>query len=145
LAVAVIALLAACTVEQGIVADPPAPADPPVDTAGPSVDTETTPPTDTPVETGSPPVDTGPAPPRAPASGDLVIAELMIDPSTEPDEDGEWIELVSTAAERLDWSGLSLADDGVDDTPVVGGGVLQPGGRRVLCAYGDRAANGGAK
>lgn len=69
---------------------------------------------------GSPPMaaDDAGAPPRTPAlhaparAGQLVITELMIDPATLSDSNGEWIELYNMAADPFDLRGCELDDGG---------------------------------
>ncbi len=136
-----ILVLLGCAVEQALVVapDPPRPpAEPSAEPSVPNADTAAPPP-----DTEAPPEDTGPVAPRAPEAGELVLAELMIDPAAVADAHGEWIEIVSVASDPLDWTGLELADDGVDLTVALGSGVVAPGGRFVVCADGDAAANGG--
>lgn len=82
---------------------------------------------------------------RAPAVGEVVIAELMIDPGRVPDLRGEWIELVSLAAEPVNLSACALVDDGTDRVALdlVGGLTLAPGEILVLGLDPDPATNGG--
>jgi hypothetical protein len=68
-------------------------------------------------DAGSPPTpaSTSQVPPatRAPSlPGQLVISELMIDPATLSDSNGEWIELYSAASEPFDLRGCELDDGG---------------------------------
>lgn len=80
-----------------------------------------------------------------PQAGDLVITELMPNPSVVGDTAGEWFEILATAA--VDLNGLELGDDlaSPDDTLPVGGDCLAVGaGERVVVARSaDPAINGG--
>jgi hypothetical protein len=71
-----------------------------------------------------------PAPPRTPApsaSGQVLITELMIDPKTLSDTQGEWVELHNTTDMPLDLQGCSLDDGGKEprllDAPFVAPGL----------------------
>jgi hypothetical protein len=77
---------------------------------------------------------------RAPSRGDLVIDELLIDP-TGNDLGREWIELLNLSADALDLAELHLADDSVD--VAVAGGTLAPRAILVLAQSADPAHNGG--
>jgi Lamin Tail Domain len=80
---------------------------------------------------------------RAPRVGDLLITELMIDPSAVEDRAGEWFELQNSSDAILDLSGLRVSDLGIDTfepTPR-GSWELTPGGVVVVCAA--ATGNGG--
>jgi hypothetical protein len=64
-----------------------------------------------------------PPPPTAskPAQGEVVISEVMYDPSG-PDPAGEWIEVYNTTSSPKSLSGLTIVDGG-DRTNVIGTGV----------------------
>ena len=82
----------------------------------------------------------------APAPGDVLVSELMIDPDAVADIHGEWIELYNAASVSLNLAGCVVHDDGTDAFALTGerGGVLlQPGGFLVLGPDGDSATNGG--
>lgn len=90
--------------------------------------------------------DTGSAEaPRAPQVGDLLIHELMINPSAVADNLGEYTELRNLSADWLDLSGVALADEGVDHSVLVPSYtdslLLAPGGLLVVCA--STTGNGG--
>ena len=80
-----------------------------------------------------------------PQAGDLVITELMPNPSVVGDTAGEWFELYATAS--VDLNGLELGDDlaSPDATLPPGGDCLAVGaGERVIVARNaDPAMNGG--
>lgn len=83
---------------------------------------------------------------RAPAPGDLVIAELMVNPDAVSDARGEWIELTNVSPDALNLAGCVVHDEGTDaftlDGP--GGGLLlEPGAQLVLGLDGDPLTNGG--
>ena len=81
----------------------------------------------------------------APQLGDLVITELMPDPSAVADAEGEWFEVLVTA--DVDLNGLELGTDPTspDDTlPVNGDCIAVTAGTRVVFARNaDSAGNGG--
>ena len=85
--------------------------------------------------------------PRPAIHGDFVVNELMIDPESVPDAEGEYVELYNRSSSWLDASGLRLADDGVDDNPIQaaedGDLVVGPQGFLVVCAFDDFWDNGG--
>lgn len=80
---------------------------------------------------------------RAPKHGELVISELMIDPSAVPDAEGEWVELWNRGDAWVDLDGHILADDDVDGVEMTGDLVVAPGGFLVVCANDSRWDNGG--
>ena len=86
--------------------------------------------------------------PRAPQKGELVIHELMIDPSAVLDADGEWVELYNNTNDVLDLAYHRLADDNKDDSTIKsvypGSLEVEPGDYLVICANEDYFDNGGA-
>jgi len=86
---------------------------------------------------------------RAPGYGEMVVTELMIDPESVPDRDGEWVEIRNTSAYWVDLSGHRLGDDGVDDVEIESTStdslVVRPGGYTVICAVDDYWDNGGVE
>src|SRR5690606_24350216 len=80
-----------------------------------------------------------------PQPGDLVITELMPDPSAVADGAGEWIEVLVTA--DVDLNGLELGDDpsSPDATLPIGGDCLaaSAGDRVVRAKNADETLNGG--
>jgi hypothetical protein len=81
----------------------------------------------------------------SPQPGDLVITELMPNPSAVADTAGEWFEILATAS--VDLNGLELGDDlaSPDTRLPVGGDCLAVGaGARVIVARNaDPSLNGG--
>jgi hypothetical protein len=84
-------------------------------------------------------VDTVPV--RPPVAGELVIAEVLVNP-TGQDTGREWIEIVNRAAEPLDLADLHVADLAAE-VPAPAG-LIAPGARLVLGQSADAATNGGA-
>ena len=87
----------------------------------------------------------GPDSARAPRLGDLLIHELMINPTAVADNLGEYTELRNLSGDWLDLNGVSLADEDVDLSvlqPVYKDSLLlAPGQLLVVCAA--SAGNGG--
>lgn len=84
-------------------------------------------------------------PPGPPAAGQVVITELMPNPTLVTDDLGEWIELANVGTEPVDLEGCVLYGD-VDDEDVIDTGapiVVPPGGLVVLGKVVDPAQNGG--
>jgi hypothetical protein len=91
------------------------------------------------IETG----DTGTLTPPEPEPGDLVISEMMINPTAADDDFGEWVEIYNTGSRAVDLFGYSIHDEDFDryvfEVP-----LLIPGrGYVVLCASVDMTVNGG--
>ena len=86
---------------------------------------------------------------RRPSVGEVVITELMIDPDSVADQQGEWLEIKNNTSHWLDLTEYRLADGGRDDmeiAPVSSGSmVMPPGGYIVLCAESDYWDNGGVE
>ena len=85
-----------------------------------------------------------------PAPGELVIVEVMQNPSSVFDDDGEWFEIINVADRTVDLAGLTFEDTGSFPTlpasfTIPGGAVvpLPPGNRFVLGTNGDFETNGG--
>jgi len=79
---------------------------------------------------------------RPPEPGEVVINELMINPSLSADPKGEWLELASLASDELDLSACVLVDDGTDrvSLQIVGGIALAPGALFVAASAPAAAA-----
>lgn len=80
-----------------------------------------------------------------PQAGDLVITELMPDPAAVTDANGEWFEVLATAA--VDLNGLQFGDDpGSPDGTLPASGdciAVSAGDRVVVARTADEALNGG--
>lgn len=79
--------------------------------------------------------------------GDVVFAELMINPTKASDSAGEWIELYNTTTKAIDINGWVLRDNATDKHVIAFGKPLwiQPKGRLVLGVNGNTQLNGGVK
>ncbi len=79
------------------------------------------------------------------APGDLIITEVMSNPSTVLDKNGEWFELHNLTGNSLNLDGLTLSDNGSDLHVINSGGplIIDPFGYLVLGRNGDQAINGG--
>jgi len=93
--------------------------------------------------------DSGPITARAPWIGEMVISELMIDPDSVDDQQGEWVELHNVTGHWLDITGHRLADGDLDDMEIDATGasslIVPPGGLLVICAEEDYWDNGGVE
>ncbi len=79
-------------------------------------------------------------------TGELLISEVMKDPSAVSDTSGEWVELFNTTWMRQDIEGYTLTDDAGGGTVLTNGGnhVWVVGrGYRVLARNADSGSNGG--
>ncbi len=83
--------------------------------------------------------------PVAAEEGDILITEIMKDPSIASDTDGEWFELYNTTEYDIDINGWHVVDDGMDDhTIFMEGGVVVPGESFfVMGRSNDQDVNGG--
>lgn len=79
----------------------------------------------------------------APTAGELVINELMIDPTIVPDSSGEYIELLNVSPNNIQILDLNLRDDGVDFAVVNTAFVILSGGIAVIGSNPNAATNGG--
>lgn len=80
------------------------------------------------------------------AAGDVIVTEIMKDPSFVGDAVGEWIELHNNSSQVLDLEGWTLRDDGGEEHVLLDGGaglVIAPGAFLVLGASTDSGVNGG--
>ena len=76
---------------------------------------------------------------------DVVINEIMQNPSAVGDSSGEWFELVNTTGATIDIDGWTIKDDGSDSHVIDNGGPLNipAGGYLVLGNNTDSGTNGG--
>jgi len=79
------------------------------------------------------------------APGDLVISEIMANPSSVRDTDGEWFELTNMSGRTVILNGLELVSDGEDPHIVDADDaiVLPNAARAVLALNADSSTNGG--
>ncbi|NOY28474.1 MAG: hypothetical protein GXP62_21670 [Oligoflexia bacterium] len=76
-------------------------------------------------------------------AGDLVITEIMQNPSAVSDSYGEWFEVLNASTADVDLLGLVVSDDSSDSFTVGSSVVVAAGGRVVFGRNGDTAVNGG--
>lgn len=77
------------------------------------------------------------------AAGQLVVTEIMKNPTGLDADVGEWIEVLNTTAADLDLRDLVIRDDGGEMFTIVESVVVGPGAHLVLGANADMATNGG--
>ena len=77
--------------------------------------------------------------------GDIIINEIMQNPSAVADADGEWFEIKNVTTGDIDINGWTIKDDGSDNHVINNGGplIVPAGGYLVLCRNADSIANGG--
>ncbi|MFT3767938.1 MAG: lamin tail domain-containing protein [Minicystis sp.] len=75
--------------------------------------------------------------------GDLVITEIMNNPSTVSDNEGEWFELHNPTQKTIDLAGLVLTDAAAGTHTIASSVVIMPGGYAVLGLSNNPALNGG--
>ena len=85
--------------------------------------------------------------PQEATPGDVIITEIMYNPSTPLDPNGEWIELYNTTYNPININAWYLKDDGIDSHRIlaIGGVVIQPQTHIVLGSNGDELTNGGVE
>ena len=77
--------------------------------------------------------------------GDLLISEVMANPSAVGDSAGEWFEVFNASNSDIDLNGLLLSDDGSNSHTVLSASplLLSSGSYFVFGNNGDMATNGG--
>lgn len=77
--------------------------------------------------------------------GELLISEVMANPSQVSDANGEWFELFNAGANPIDINGITISDTGSNIHEINNGGSLfiNPGDYLVLGRNGDTSNNGG--
>ncbi len=77
--------------------------------------------------------------------GDVVITEIMQNPSAVYDSDGEWFEIYNTTDHAIDLEGWYIKDDDTDQHQISNGGslVIASGDYLVLGVNANQATNGG--
>jgi hypothetical protein len=76
-------------------------------------------------------------------AGDLIITELMQNPSAVPDSSGEWFEIFNDSGVGLNLDGLGIMDDGSNDFTVTGAVYISAGEYVVFGPNEDFTTNGG--
>lgn len=79
------------------------------------------------------------------ATGNVIITEIMRNPSVVNDADGEWFELYNPTGTDIDINGWTISDNDSDSQTISNGGPLlvPAGGYLVLGNNGDSSTNGG--
>ena len=82
---------------------------------------------------------------QAASVSDLLITEVMANPLSVSDTQGEWLELFNPTSESIDLNGIKLSDAGTTGHIISSTGSLfiNPGDYFVLARNGDSTANGG--
>jgi hypothetical protein len=81
------------------------------------------------------PAPTAPRPATPSRPGQLVITEIMVDPKTLSDSDGEWFELQNVSTAALDLQGCAI-DDGAMDLRLISARVIvQPFGYLTIARH----------
>ena len=77
--------------------------------------------------------------------GDVIVNEIMQDPSAVSDTNGEWFEVYNPTGSPIDIDGWTIKDDGSDSHVINNGGSLNipAGGYLVLGRNADSNTNGG--
>ena len=74
---------------------------------------------------------------------DIVINEIMQDPTAVDDRYGEWFELYNTTDQPIDLEGCVVSDNGSDSFTITGSLVAPAHGYLVLAKNGNTGTNGG--
>jgi hypothetical protein len=83
--------------------------------------------------------------PESPVAGDIVIDEIMFNPSKVSDDKGEWFEIYNKSDKMLELKGIKIASNN-DTGHTIASSILLPPFKVVsLGNNGDLATNGGAK
>lgn len=77
------------------------------------------------------------------APGDLVITELMANPASVSDAQGEWFEIYNRSGATLDLDGLVIRDSGSNSHTISGPVSVNPDSYFVLGRNADSSVNGG--
>jgi len=79
---------------------------------------------------------------QLPGAGDMVITEVMVQPVTTPESDGEWFEVFNQSGTPLDLGGCWLSDDGADRHVIASSVEIPSMGRALLAVDGASPAGG---
>ena len=80
---------------------------------------------------------------RTPGAGEVIITEILADPSMVEDVYGEWIELTNLTEDVLDLSGHLIVDNGRNSFAIPEGVTLPAGESMVVGRSADQLINGG--
>lgn len=82
---------------------------------------------------------------QAASVSDLLITEVMANPLSVSDSNGEWLELFNPTRESIDLSGIKLSDTGTTSHTISSASslLINPGDYFILARNGDNAVNGG--
>lgn len=78
-------------------------------------------------------------------SGEIIVSEIMNNPDSVGDSDGEWFELYNTTGSAIDLEGWTIEDEDSDSHTIDAGGagvIIPAGGYAVLSVNDDLATNG---
>ncbi len=78
-----------------------------------------------------------------PQPGDLVITEIMYNPSAVADANGEWIEVYNATGAAIDLNGLEITDNDATPHTIAISVIVPAGGYVVLGINADPGTNGG--
>ena len=78
-----------------------------------------------------------------PAEGDVVISEVLVDPTDVNDSSGEWLEVYNASGQAIDLLGFVLRDDSGDTHTISSSVVVGSGQYAVLARNADPELNGG--
>ena len=80
----------------------------------------------------------------AQSPGDVIITEIMQNPSAVSDANGEWFEIYNTTGSAINIDGWTIRDDGSDSHTINNGGPLTvpANGFLVLCRNANTSVNG---
>lgn len=80
------------------------------------------------------------------SGGEIIITEMMIDPTNPIDVYGEWLEIFNTTADSVfELKGYQIMDSGIDFHQIVDSLILMPSSFLVLCSDADPSVNGGVE
>ena len=73
----------------------------------------------------------------------IIINEIMQNPSAVSDSEGEWFEIYNNSEEEIDLNGFIIKDNDTDSHTVSSTTIVQPYSYAVLGRNADYSANGG--
>ena len=78
----------------------------------------------------------------AASPGDVIVNEIMQNPSAVSDSAGEWFEVYNTTGSAIDLDGWTIRDDDIDSHVIAVSVIVPAGGYAVLGNNADFATNG---